>query len=176
MKWRRNNPWRWCQVIQASGSGSMTCQTVGMRHSIPGRGRLKWQDLCASLLPLPWLSLPPLPVPRFIEDPHSEVTKVGKILWGPKLRNVVFHGARQVLSPWNTEPACSTQLNLALFAHKGSRNWFPTNWRFQTTLQCCGLSPVLEGTGNDLKFGRHVLKLFPAPFKNKSVHLFQSLL
>lgn len=128
----------------------------------PREGQAQWQDLCASLLPLSRLSLPPLPVPRFIEDPHSEVIEVGKIPWGLKLRNVAFHGARQVLSPWNTEPACSTQLNLALFAHKGSRNWFATSWGFRTTLQCCGLYPVLEYR-ELFKIWERCLKIIPSP-------------
>lgn len=49
----------------------MTFQPVGMRHSIPGKDRLKGQGPCAPLLP-------PLPVPSFIEDLHSELTEVGE--------------------------------------------------------------------------------------------------
>lgn len=100
----------------------------------------------------------------------------GGILWGPKQGNVDFHRARQVLSPWSRaclqytvkfSSSCSQRLQELIPNKLGM---------FQTILQCCGLSPVLAGTENNLKLGRDVLKLFPVPFKNKSVHIFQSLL
>lgn len=166
LKYRRNNPWKPCQVIEASGSGSMTFQTPGMSHSIPGRDRLRWKGLCCPFLGSASLlsQFPGL----------LRICTLRLLRWG-RFCELQSRGMRFSMGPgrsWarGTEPACSTQLNLALFAHKGSRNWF------QTTLPCCGLSPILEGTGNYWKLGRRVLKLFPAPFKNKSGRIFQLLL
>lgn len=137
--------------------------------------------LGGSLLPLPWPSFPTLPRSELFKI-YAHFTETAALKM-PYVTGVTMLKTRklllwvkQVLSLQSTQLACSVRLYIAPFAHKGYMNSFWTSSGFQTSLQCFSLSPIPKGTVNYLKPGKDVLKLFPAPLKNKSVYAFPSLL